>query len=150
MVDVSVEFRLLGDVQVAIDGRLVEVGHARQRCVLVALAVDVGRAVSVDQLIDRVWANQVPQRARETLFSYLSRLRQVLAGADVRIVRQPEGYLLAGDPMSVDVHQFQRLIGQARAAGDDVRAREILQEALGLWRGAAFAGLETPWLEEVR
>jgi len=88
----AVEFRLLGDVEVRIDGQPVEVGHIRQRCVLVALLVDANRPVPVDQLVDRVWADRVPQRARNAVAGYLSRLRQVLAGTDeARIVRQPLG-----------------------------------------------------------
>lgn len=50
----AVEFRLLGDVEVSVDRRLVDVGHARQRCVLVALLVNVNRTVTVDPLIERV------------------------------------------------------------------------------------------------
>jgi DNA-binding SARP family transcriptional activator len=130
--DMGVELRLLGDVQAQIDGRLIELGHARQRCVLVALAVDAGRAVSVDQLIDRVWADRGPQRTREALFSYLSRLRQLFAAApEVRIVRQPGGYLLTIDPMSVDLHRFQRLITQARAARNDNHAKALLASIHG-------------------
>jgi len=56
--DVGAELRLLSEVQRRYGG-LVDLGHGRQRCALVALAVDAGRAVSVDQLIDRVWANPV-------------------------------------------------------------------------------------------
>ena len=80
------EFGLLGDVEVRIDGRGVEVGHARQRCVLVALLVDANRPVPVEVLVDRVWADRVPQRARKAVAGYVSRLRQVLAGRRMLIV----------------------------------------------------------------
>jgi DNA-binding SARP family transcriptional activator len=75
----GVVFGLLGDVEVRVDGQPVDVGHARQRCVLVVLLVEANRVVSVDQLVDRVWGDRAPQRARETLYNYLSRLRQALA-----------------------------------------------------------------------
>jgi DNA-binding SARP family transcriptional activator len=75
----AVTFQLLGDVNVRIDGQEVDVGHARQRCVLVALLVQANRVVPVDQLLDWVWADRPPQRARNALSGYVSRLRQVLA-----------------------------------------------------------------------
>ena len=74
----AVEFRLLGAVDVLIDGHRVDVGHARQRCVLAALLVEVNRPVPADQLIDRVWAERPPYRARNALSAYLSRLRRQL------------------------------------------------------------------------
>src|ERR1044072_2231032 len=101
----TAEFGLLGDVEVWLDGQRLDVGHARQRCVLAALLVDVNHAVTADQLIDRVWANETPYKSRNALAAYVSRLRQSLAGADeVAIVRSPGGYTLQADPMAVDLH----------------------------------------------
>lgn len=85
----AVQFRLLGGVEARVDGQVVDVGHARQRCVLAALLVEANRPVRVDQLLDRVWAACPPQRAHNTLSGYLSRLRQALAIAeDVRLARR--------------------------------------------------------------
>jgi DNA-binding SARP family transcriptional activator len=74
-----VEFRLLGDVEHRLDGRLLDTGHARRRGVLGALLVDVGRPVPAERLIDRVWRSAaVPG----PLAAYVSRLRGSLVGAD--------------------------------------------------------------------
>jgi len=147
----TTQFRLLGDIEVRIDDRIVDVGHARQQCVLVALLVEANRTVPADQLLERVWASRLPQRAHNTLYGYLSRLRQALSGAgDVAIVRQPSGYRLAVDPMTVDLHRFHHLTAQARAAGDGDAAVALFEQALGLWRGEAFAALDTPWVDQVR
>ncbi|MGM1058920.1 AfsR/SARP family transcriptional regulator [Saccharothrix sp. Mg75] len=69
------EFRFLGDLEVRVNGEPVDPGPSRQRCVLVALLVDADRVVPVDRLVDRVWGENPPLRARTVLHSYLSRLR---------------------------------------------------------------------------
>lgn len=145
------EFLLLGDVQARLAGHRVEVGHGQQRCVLVALLVDANQPVPVGRLLDRVWGDRPPRGARSTLYSYLSRLRQVLARAEgPRILRQPGGYVVAVDPMTVDLHRFHRLTVRAGSVDDDRAAVALLEQALGLWRGEAFATLDTPWLNGVR
>jgi len=96
----TVEFRLLSDVEARLNGQRLDTGHARQRCVLVALLVDVNRPVPADQLVDRGWADAPPRRARNVLSAYVSRLRLLMAGAeDVRIAREPCGYMLSTDAM---------------------------------------------------
>lgn len=145
------EFRLLGEVEALADGQRLEIGHARQRCVLASLLVDVNRPVSVDQLIDRVWADEPPRQVRNALAGYLSRLRQLLGDAgDVQISRGTAGYTLTADALSVDLHLFRHLAGQARASADQLEATECYRRALELWRGEPFAVLDTPWVNEVR
>ncbi|MFI7544425.1 AfsR/SARP family transcriptional regulator [Actinoplanes sp. NPDC049599] len=147
----TAEFGVLGAVEARIDGRSVVLGHARQRCVLGVLLVEAGRPVTVDQLIDRVWGEDPPQRAAGALYSYLSRLRQAVAdAAEVGIERQPSGYVLTVDPQTVDLHRFRRLVTQARASESDRAASDLITQALGLWRGEPFAGLDTPWLAATR
>jgi predicted ATPase/DNA-binding SARP family transcriptional activator len=147
----AVEFRLLGDVEAWLDGRRLEIGHARQRCVLVALLVDVNRPVPADQLVDRVWADEPPHRARNALAGYLSRLRTLLADADdVAITREPGGYVLTADPLAVDLHRFRSLVSAARAASDPADAAATFDNALALWRGEPLASLDTPWVNDIR
>lgn len=147
----AAEFGVLGVVEARIGGEPVDLGHARQRCVLSVLLVEAGRPVTVDQLMDRVWGDRAPQRAAGALYSYLSRLRRAVAGAGgVEIRREPGGYLLTADPQSVDLHRFRRLMTEARATRPDRVAADLIGQALGLWRGDPFAGLETPWLDAMR
>jgi predicted ATPase/DNA-binding SARP family transcriptional activator len=146
-----VEFRVLGDVEVRLDGQRLEIGHVRQRCVLVALLIDVNQPIPADQLIDRVWAEAPPHKGRNALAAYISRLRALLAGTDdVQIVREPGGYKLATDALSVDLHRFRQLAAQARATADPVAAAAVFDGALSLWRGEAFASIDTPWVNDVR
>ncbi|MBC9713798.1 tetratricopeptide repeat protein [Streptomyces sp. TRM66268-LWL] len=141
------EFLLLGGIEAVADGRQLDLGPARQRSVLAALVLDVDRAVPVDQLVERVWADAPPQRAKDTLYSYLSRLRRLLPCA---IDRLPGGYALTADARTSDVHRFRQLLATARAETDDSAALATYEEALGLWRGEPFAGADTPWFNAAR
>ncbi|WP_371572322.1 BTAD domain-containing putative transcriptional regulator [Streptomyces sp. NBC_01314] len=145
-----VAFGLLGTVEARVQGRLLDLGHARQRCVLAVLLVEAGRSVPVGELVDRVWADP-PRQAKDTLYGYVSRLRRALAdveGAD--IVRRSGGYVLGVERAAVDLHRFHDLVAGARTAGQDDRAAALFDQALGLWRGDALAGLDTPWINTLR
>ncbi|MDN3354460.1 BTAD domain-containing putative transcriptional regulator [Actinomadura sp. DC4] len=146
-----VEFGVLGEICARVDGQAVDLGPQRQRCVLGVLLADVNRPVSADQLVDRVWGADAPQRAAETLRSYLSRLRvAVPAAGEWGIRRRSGGYLLEIDEAAVDLHRFRRLADRARAGEDATAAVALYEQALGLWRGDAFADLGIPWLTGLR
>ncbi len=151
------EFRLFGEVQLRAAGHLLDIGPPRQQGVLAALAVDAGRPVPIETLIDRVWDDAPPAEARNVVYSHLSRIRQLLSrasrltGAAARIDRRYAGYVLAVDPDCVDLHRFIRLVEQGRntACPDHDRAA-ALTAALDLWRGSPLAGVTGRWAEEVR
>ncbi|MEV6239640.1 BTAD domain-containing putative transcriptional regulator [Lentzea sp. NPDC051838] len=144
------ECRVLGSVEVAVDGRLVDIGPAKQRCVLAVLLADANTAVPADRLVDRVWGENSPPRVRNALYSYLARLRIALEPTPARIATRSGGYVLTVDEQSVDLHRFRQLASQARAATSDEQARRLLERAMRLWRGEAFEGLDTAWLNDLR
>jgi DNA-binding SARP family transcriptional activator/Tfp pilus assembly protein PilF len=147
----SVRWCVLGEVAVHVDGRAIDLGHARQRCVLACLLVEVNRAVPVDELLERVWADRQPQRAFNVLSSYVSRLRRILGQVpEFALSRERTGYLLTVDPLAVDLHRFRDLVAKARDATADERRLELLEQAVALWRGDAFGTLDSPWLNTVR
>lgn len=150
----GMELGVLGPVALWVDGAAVEVGPPRQQAILAALAVDTGRPVTVDALVERVWGPRAQPAARSGLYSYLTRLRRVVAGAGLgdamRLVSRPGGYVLEMDPDRVDVCRFRRLVRAARAVEDDRRRADLLAEAVGLWRGAALAGLPADWAARTR
>ncbi|WP_175411074.1 BTAD domain-containing putative transcriptional regulator [Streptomyces sp. TRM64462] len=147
-----VEFCVLRDVVASVDGLGLELGHARQRSVLAVLLVEAPHAVPVDRLVERVWGDHAPQRVRETLYGYLSRLRKALApaGQDASIVRHSGGYALVADARSIDLHHFRTLAARARAAGEPAAAAALFEQALGLWTGEPFALCDTPWFASLR
>jgi len=81
----------------------------------------------------------------------MSRLRTVFAGVeDVVIAREPGGYVLRTDALSVDLHRFRHLASEAREAEDSADAAALFGRALDLWRGEPFASVDTPWVNDVR
>ena len=128
---------MLGPLEVATDHGVVEIGGARLRALLIRLAVDVGRPVAADSLVDALWPEKVPANPLASLQSLVWRLRQALA--DGRVVRSGNGwYQLDLPPDAVDASRFERLAGEGRQAlraGDAAGARRQLREALTLWRG---------------
>ncbi|HEX6341962.1 AfsR/SARP family transcriptional regulator [Umezawaea sp.] len=148
----AVAVHLLGEVGVEVDGRAVDLGSPRQRCVLAALAVDADRAVPVDRLVTRVWGVDAPRRARSTLHTYVSGLRRALAGVDgVALVRRSGGYALITDATGVvDVHRFRALRAAADADADDEQVARLLADALRLWRGQALTGVDSEWVQAER
>ena len=148
----ATQFRVLGQIEALVDGSVLDVGHARQRSVLAVLLIEANRVVAVDQLIERVWGlASAPKDPRSGLRTYLWHLRRALAAAkDVALVRRTPGYTLEVNEEQVDLHRFRGLLTRAEMAHDDSQAAALLEEALGLWRGEPLAGLDVPWINDVR
>jgi len=136
-----VEVRLLGTVELAVDGRPAALGPAKRRAVLAGLALDANRPVSLDRLAAMAWSGSPPPSAVANLRTHMAALRQFVAG---RIVAHPGGYELGLAAEELDTAEFLRLAGEGRAAvaaGDNAAALPLLTSALALWRGSAGDGL---------
>lgn len=145
------EIRVLGPVEAWAAGRQVEIGAPRQRAVLAAIAVDVGRPVLVDDLVDRIWGEHPPQRARHALYVYIARLRRALAESDGRLVRRSGGYLLDADADLVDLHRFRSLIAAAHEPRrTDTDRSSLSRRALTLWRGTPLGDIGGDWADRSR
>jgi len=150
-----VEFRVLGPVELHAGGKPVDIGPPRQRAVLAALSVDVGRPVLPSTMIDRVWGQEPPDGVRHGLHVYVARIRRVLRQADpstaTSLVRRSGGYVLDVEPDHVDMHRFARLVQQSRdPACSDLDRVTLLRQAMQLWHGTPLADLPGLWVEQVR
>jgi len=76
-----VEFRILGPLEVAVGGRLLELGRPKQRAVLAILLVHANRTVSLEHLVDELWGEEPPAQAIASLQAYVSHLRRLLEPA---------------------------------------------------------------------
>ncbi|MEV0321915.1 BTAD domain-containing putative transcriptional regulator [Streptomyces sp. NPDC050659] len=137
------EYRLLGPLEVLLDGRPVALRAAKQRALLAALLVDANKVVATDTLIGRLWDDEPPDGARNALQNYVLRLRRTLgAPAGTPIRTRPDGYVIDVREEALDLHRFDALVARARAAAAakaTERASALLGEALALWRGEPFA-----------
>jgi WD40 repeat protein/DNA-binding SARP family transcriptional activator len=146
-------FRILGPVELWAGDRQVDLGSGKQRAVLAMLLLGAGRPCSVETLIDRLWDEDPPGQARNTLYSYVSRLRRVLREAQLDCVtlRQGNGgYLLAVPAELVDVHRFDDAVQQARDTQDLAAQADLLRGALDCWHGTPLADVPGRWADETR
>ena len=142
------QVRLLGPVDLVVDGAPRPVHGLRRKAVLAVLALHRGEIVSTDRLAETVWPGGPPPTALNSLQSHVSQLRRVL-GSKAAIVAQPPGYVLDPGGADTDVQAAERLLLEGTQAADPVQGTLHLRAALALWRGQPLlelAGL--PWLEE--
>ncbi|MEV1143675.1 BTAD domain-containing putative transcriptional regulator, partial [Micromonospora sp. NPDC049799] len=137
----QIDLRLLGRMQLFVDGIDVTPGAAKRRAVLTALALDANRPVSLNRLSEVAWGDVPPPSAVANLRSHAMGLRRVLSD---RLFARTNAYelRLVGDEL--DVNRFQRLASDGRAdlaAGKHRAAVATLTAALDLWRGPAGDGL---------
>ena len=155
----TVEFRILGPLEVLCDGTPAELGGPRQRALLALLLTRANTTVPRDRIIDELWGDEPPERVVNVLQTYVSRLRKELPPG--RLASRAPGYVLAVERDELDLEAFERRVEEGRrslSAGDAQAASESLRLALALWRGpalgdvgeAAFGRIESARLEELR
>jgi DNA-binding SARP family transcriptional activator len=162
-----VQVRLLGPVDVVVNGEVRPVPGLRRKALLAALALHCGSIVGTDRLADAVWGDALSPKAVSpealspeavspkavspnvvpTLQRHVSFLREVL-GDKAAIVARPPGYLLDLGDEGSDARVAERLF-QAGSRADDLACRvRTLRAALALWRGQPLADVAgSPWLE---
>jgi DNA-binding SARP family transcriptional activator/outer membrane protein assembly factor BamB len=138
-----VEVRILGPVEVVADGQPLELHAGTEQALLALLALHAGEPLAAERVIDAIWGDEPPPSAREMVRLYVGRLRRLL-GEDA-IKRAGGGYALNERRDAIDLFRFEQLRRDGRRAdetGDHEAAARLLGEALAIWRGAAFGGVE--------
>ncbi|MFD1936556.1 BTAD domain-containing putative transcriptional regulator [Nonomuraea mangrovi] len=139
-----IEFGVLGPLQ-ALDGqrRPVELKGPRHRELLARLLIARGRVVPVDWLIADLW-DDPPEGALGTVQTFVSALRRALepdrlprAPAELLVTAAP-GYALRAEQQNVDAWRFEKAVAYSRELPPE-RAMALLDGALALWRGPAYA-----------
>jgi WD40 repeat protein/DNA-binding SARP family transcriptional activator len=136
-----VQFRVLGPLEVDAGDGPIPLGGPKQRAVLANLVIRANQVVPADTLIHEVWGDEPPEKARNTLQTYVSNLRKSLG--DDRLEGRPPGYVLVVEPSELDSARFDALVRDAKRAlpVDPGVAVATLDDALAMWRGPALADL---------
>lgn len=142
----EIEVNLLGPLAVKVPGGHVDFEGAKQRRLFAALAMRAPEPVTVDALVEAVWADQAPEGRDQALQKQVSRLRARL-GEALPVRRRAAGYALEISREAIDSRRFEALLADGQYG-----------PALALWRGPAladhrfddFAQAEIERLEELR
>lgn len=147
---------LLGPLAVAVDDRPLALTSSKQAAILAVLAVESGRSVSPERLIEIVWDTEPDARLEHALQQHVSTLRKLVEPG--RAARQEStvvptrlgGYELVA---TVDVAEFDRLAAAGTAAAAAARWTEALgalDRALAMWRGPALSDVRlSTWFDAV-
>jgi DNA-binding SARP family transcriptional activator len=129
-----------------------QVGSRKARTLLALLAVERGRVVSVDQVVEAVWGEAPPRRPADNVSTLVSRLRAAL-GPDM-VVGDRAGYRL-GPALRVDLYEAAAMVTEAEArlaGGEPARALVAAGRAVELLGGGAVLAdqPDATWAEPAR
>jgi DNA-binding SARP family transcriptional activator len=95
------DFRILGPFEVTGKAGGLELRGMKRRSLLAYLVTHPGQPISADRLVSELWRDGGSGAVR-TVQTYVSQLRRLLDGEDVRLDTRPGGYVLEVDPTTVD------------------------------------------------
>src|SRR5262245_53963010 len=142
------EFRILGQLQVVVDGEERPVSGEKLQALLGRLLLEPNRPVATERLIDDLWGDSPPATTRQSLHAHVTRLRRLLPADETGaspLANDARGYVLRVDDDRLDAIRFRRLVAAARAESrpeDAAVAGERYREALALWRGPVLDGVD--------
>ncbi|MEU3985655.1 AAA family ATPase [Streptomyces sp. NPDC026672] len=127
-----------------------DAGPPQQAYLLAVLLARAGEPVSMSELVDLIWAEDVPASAVNILQKYVGALRRLLEPAlpardpGSYLRRRGSAYLFVADSGTLDVVRFRELVAAAEGSVVEQRLEAALDgylEAVGLWHGPAGDGV---------
>jgi predicted ATPase/DNA-binding SARP family transcriptional activator len=144
----ALDIGVLGELTVVRHGQPVAVTGPGRRALLGLLAAHAGRSVTVERIVDGLWGEAPPASAVKVVQTHVSQLRRTLEpdreGDWQVLVTRPSGYVLAAGPDAVDATRFEAAV-RAASKLPVAAAVDPLRDALSLWRGPPYAGIDRPF-----
>ena len=139
----SVEFRVLGNLEVVTDEEPIALDGRKSRELLAFLVLHGNEPMPAGRIVEALWGDDAPLTVDASLRVAVAKLRKALEpiGARDRIETTASGYVLHVEPHAVDAKRFERLAAEGRDALESehwANASARLGEALGLWRGDPY------------
>lgn len=147
----QLSFSVLGPLEAEVDGVPIRLGGRREQRLLASLLINAGRLVPASYLIGTMWPEQPPKTAVRQVSNAIARLRHDLGVARSAVITTGSAYRIAAGSASLDSARFEadyRQGAELLAAGLISQAAAKLADALALWRGPAFDGLEGDAIEQ--
>lgn len=144
------EFKVLGPLEITMDGQKFGPGAPKVRKVLALLALRADQMVTVDSLIDEIWGENPPRTCVTTAQTYIYHLRRFLVkitgspSAENMIETAPPGYILRVEGDGVDARRFDELVAKAQASRAAMRLHDAADQAaaaLRLWNGQPLSNV---------
>src|SRR5882757_1033802 len=137
--------RVLGPLEIEVDGGQVDLGGPLPRRLLSALLAAEGKPIADATLAEMVWDAEPPAVLSSALQVTVSRLRSALGPTGREsLARSSAGYVFDVEPDQTDAGQFVAMVaagGQLLSSGDAPRAAQAYGSALALWRGEPWSEL---------
>jgi DNA-binding SARP family transcriptional activator len=141
---------VLGNLRLSLGERDIAPSAPKLRQLLGLLLATPGVPVHRDALVRELWDDPAGGRAGRTVQTHVYGLRKTLTASGALdgtefVGTCPRGYTAHLTPGELDAHRFDTLAGLGRREleqGNLEVGRDLLDEALALWRGPAFADVD--------
>lgn len=148
------QVKVLGPLDVTVNGRSITPTASKARQTLAMLALHAGQLVTVPTLIEELWGAALPRKPLQSVQTYVLILRRMIddaqsgsksGSAKSVLTTAHGGYMLDISADDLDTHRYERLATAGRRAtesGDYEAASRLLRSALEVWRGPALVDVQ--------
>lgn len=142
----AMKYEILGSVTIRDGERSADFPAPKVQMLLILLLSRANRMVHMDEVIKEIWGEDIPRRAVDAVYVYISQLRKIfdyVGGLSNRIATTNGGYLLRVEEEEFDVNLFLKYADRGRALARErnfPEAARCFDRARCSWRGPLLWG----------